>query len=87
MRRKIKKWEEKGEEYAEEKNKEAMLQKKEKKAKTAKELFDAFDTKLVLDKGPKLEEGFKVKIADLGNACWEHHHFATEIQPRQYRGP
>jgi len=23
----------------------------------------------------------------LGNACWEHHHFATEIQTRQYRGP
>lgn len=28
-----------------------------------------------------------MKIADLGNACWEHHHFATEIQTRQYRGP
>ena len=40
-----------------------------------------------MDKGPKLEEGFKVKIADLGNACWQHHHFATEIQTRQYRGP
>ena len=26
-------------------------------------------------------------VADLGNACWEHHHFATEIQTRQYRGP
>lgn len=52
-----------------------------------KDLFSAFSTKLVLDKGPKLEKGFKVKIADLGNACWEHHHFATEIQTRQYRGP
>jgi serine/threonine-protein kinase SRPK3 len=28
-----------------------------------------------------------VKIADLGNACWRHHHFATEIQTRQYRSP
>lgn len=28
-----------------------------------------------------------MKIADLGNACWRHHHFATEIQTRQYRSP
>ena len=27
-----------------------------------KDLFGAFSTKLVLDKGPKLEKGFKVKI-------------------------
>ena len=40
------------------------------------------------DRGPKLEVGkFAVKIADLGNACWTHHHFATEIQTRQYRSP
>ena len=58
-----------------------------KNKKSTKQLFSAFNTKLVLDKGPKLEKGFQVKIADLGNACWEHHHFATEIQTRQYRGP
>jgi serine/threonine-protein kinase SRPK3 len=29
----------------------------------------------------------KVKIADLGNACWKHHHFSTLIQTRQYRSP
>lgn len=40
------------------------------KNKNMKDLFGAFSTKLVLDKGPKLEKGFKVKIADLGNACW-----------------
>lgn len=45
------------------------------------------NNKLIFDKGPKLERGFKVKIADLGNACWTHHHFASEIQTRQYRGP
>lgn len=28
-----------------------------------------------------------VKIADLGNACWEHHHFTNDIQTRQYRSP
>ncbi|KAJ8986294.1 hypothetical protein NQ317_010006 [Molorchus minor] len=27
----------------------------------------------------------EIKIADLGNACWEHHHFSSEIQTRQYR--
>jgi serine/threonine protein kinase len=30
---------------------------------------------------------FTIKIADLGNACWKHHHFSTEIQTRQYRSP
>merc|ERR1719429_412169 len=29
--------------------------------------------------------GLTVKIADLGNACWEHHHFTEDIQTRQYR--
>ncbi|RPA81784.1 kinase-like protein [Ascobolus immersus RN42] len=28
-----------------------------------------------------------VKIADLGNACWVHHHFTNDIQTRQYRSP
>jgi len=30
---------------------------------------------------------FRLKIADLGNACWTHHHFQPEIQTRQYRSP
>ncbi|KAF3219984.1 serine/threonine protein kinase, CMGC group [Orbilia oligospora] len=29
----------------------------------------------------------KVKIADLGNACWTNHHFTNDIQTRQYRSP
>jgi serine/threonine-protein kinase SRPK3 len=41
----------------------------------------------VFTKVKPLEDGFKIKIADLGNACWTHYHFATEIQTRQYRGP
>ena len=28
-----------------------------------------------------------VKIADLGNACWVHHHFTNDVQTRQYRSP
>lgn len=33
------------------------------------------------------DEMISVKIADLGNACWVHHHFTDEIQTRQYRSP
>lgn len=33
------------------------------------------------------EELISVKIADLGNACWVHHHFTDEVQTRQYRAP
>uniref|UniRef100_A0A2K6A476 non-specific serine/threonine protein kinase n=1 Tax=Mandrillus leucophaeus TaxID=9568 RepID=A0A2K6A476_MANLE len=33
---------------------------------------------------PKNAEKFKVKIADLGNACWVHKHFTEDIQTRQY---
>ncbi|KAL7673508.1 hypothetical protein ACOME3_008363 [Neoechinorhynchus agilis] len=32
-------------------------------------------------------ELLQVKIADLGNACWTYHHFAEDIQTRQYRSP
>lgn len=28
-----------------------------------------------------------VKICDMGNGCWSHHHFTPEIQTRQYRSP
>ncbi len=38
-------------------------------------------------RGPKLKDDFELKIVDLGNACWKHHHFSTEIQTRQYRSP
>ena len=38
-------------------------------------------------RGPGLDENSKVKIVDMGNACWFHHHFSTEIQTRQYRSP
>lgn len=33
------------------------------------------------------EEVLKIKIADLGNACWVDHHFTEDIQTRQYRSP
>ena len=37
--------------------------------------------------GPKIDEDVKLKICDLGNGCWTHHHFSSEIQTRQYRSP
>ena len=33
-------------------------------------------------RGDPIDENVRIKIADLGNACWTHHHFATEIQTR-----
>ncbi|GME74870.1 unnamed protein product [Ambrosiozyma monospora] len=33
------------------------------------------------------EDVIKVKIADLGNACWVYRHFTDDIQTRQYRSP
>ncbi|XP_067357513.1 SRSF protein kinase 2 isoform X4 [Channa argus] len=34
---------------------------------------------------PRNAEFIRVKIADLGNACWVHKHFTEDIQTRQYR--
>uniref|UniRef100_A0A8D0L9T8 non-specific serine/threonine protein kinase n=1 Tax=Sphenodon punctatus TaxID=8508 RepID=A0A8D0L9T8_SPHPU len=34
---------------------------------------------------PRNADMLKVKIADLGNACWVHKHFTEDIQTRQYR--
>ncbi|KAJ3123863.1 serine/threonine protein kinase, CMGC group [Physocladia obscura] len=39
------------------------------------------------EKKRKEYENIQVKIADLGNACWTHHHFTSDIQTRQYRSP
>ena len=38
-----------------------------------------------LDPCVEVVEDLKVKIADLGNACWVQHHFTEDIQTRQYR--
>uniref|UniRef100_A0A7N6F6A8 non-specific serine/threonine protein kinase n=1 Tax=Anabas testudineus TaxID=64144 RepID=A0A7N6F6A8_ANATE len=34
---------------------------------------------------PRNADSIRVKIADLGNACWVHKHFTEDIQTRQYR--
>lgn len=33
----------------------------------------------------EIDPNLRVKIADLGNACWVSHHFTEDIQTRQYR--
>ena len=38
-------------------------------------------------RGPGIDENVRLKVVDLGNACWINHHFSTEIQTRQYRSP
>ena len=55
--------------------------------KSIEDLFDMKKGKISFNRGEKLKFPFKIKIADLGNACFKHHHFSTEIQTRQYRSP
>jgi serine/threonine protein kinase len=60
-----------------------------KNAKTDKEKISIM--KLINEqmnrRGPEIQPSIKVKICDMGNACWFTHHFSTEIQTRQYRSP
>ncbi|XP_037628601.1 SRSF protein kinase 3 isoform X1 [Sebastes umbrosus] len=51
---------------------------------SGRDLFSASDFVLSpLD--PQNAHRLRVKIADLGNACWVHKHFTEDIQTRQYR--
>ncbi|XP_028437974.1 SRSF protein kinase 3 isoform X2 [Perca flavescens] len=51
---------------------------------SGRDLFSASDFVLSpLD--PQNAHKLRVKIADLGNACWVHKHFTEDIQTRQYR--
>ncbi|ODM91950.1 Serine/threonine-protein kinase spk-1 [Orchesella cincta] len=49
----------------------------------AQELFKPY--KLHPDPSKEVCENIKIKIADLGNACYIDHHFSDDIQTRQYR--
>lgn len=57
------------------------LKKKDQKVK--QELEDA----KMHERGPLVDENISLKICDMGNGCWTHHHFTQKIQTRQYRGP
>jgi len=50
-------------------------------------MFDQVQTEEARKPDPCVEvvEDLRVKIADLGNACWVQHHFTEDIQTRQYR--
>jgi serine/threonine protein kinase len=41
----------------------------------------------VTNRGPKIDEDVNLAIVDMGNGCWTHHHFTSQIQTRQYRSP
>lgn len=41
----------------------------------------------VTKRGPKINEDVNLAIVDMGNGCWTHHHFTSQIQTRQYRSP
>lgn len=41
----------------------------------------------VQKRGPKIDEDVNLAIVDMGNGCWTHHHFTSQIQTRQYRSP
>jgi len=45
------------------------------------------DKTLQTKRGPKLRENCHLTICDMGNGCWTHHHFTSQIQTRQYRSP
>ncbi|XP_064812512.1 SRSF protein kinase 3 isoform X2 [Oncorhynchus masou masou] len=47
-------------------------------------MFSAADF-LVNPLEPQNADKIRIKIADLGNACWVHKHFTEDIQTRQYR--
>jgi len=39
------------------------------------------------DLAPTRRRNLIIKVADLGNACWTHKHFTSDITTRQYRSP
>ena len=75
---------------AEESLKESKKSKKRKRKETSSsmkpETVSQFSTEESLNYS-EIDPNLKIKIADLGNACWVDHHFSTEIQTRQYRSP
>ena len=48
---------------------------------------DAKPNDKVTKRGPKIDEDVNLAIVDMGNGCWTHHHFTSQIQTRQYRSP
>jgi len=55
---------------------------KSKSKETVEEMKADFDDQINGKRGRKLDEKVMVKICDMGNGCWTHHHFTPEIQTR-----
>ncbi|XP_072223598.1 SRSF protein kinase 3 [Leuresthes tenuis] len=51
---------------------------------SGRDVFSASDF-VISPLDPQNADRLRVKIADLGNACWVHKHFTEDIQTRQYR--
>ena len=60
--------------------------KRKKKNQVKVDVDSQFNTEESLNSS-EIDPNLKIKIADLGNACWVDHHYSTEIQTRQYRSP
>lgn len=80
--------------YLREKNKiihddeyRAELLKRKKLEEENDSLYNSNYERIIKKRGPGIDENVRVKVVDLGNACWTHHHFSTKIQTRQYRSP
>jgi hypothetical protein len=80
--------------YLREKNKiihdeeyRAELLKRKKLEEEKDSLYNTNNERIIKKRGPGIDENVRVKVVDLGNACWTHHHFSTKIQTRQYRSP
>lgn len=65
------------------KNEKDLKPQKEQSIEEMKKEFADLQSK----RGRKLDNKVMVKICDMGNGCWTHHHFTPEIQTRQYRSP
>lgn len=76
-----KKSEEKSQDEAKEENPKSVEE------ETVEEMKADYEEKLNNKRGRRLDEAVMVKICDMGNGCWTHHHFTPEIQTRQYRSP
>ena len=46
---------------------------------TVEEMKKEFDDIMHAKRGRKIDETVMVKICDMGNGCWTHHHFTPEI--------
>jgi len=58
---------------------EKACEEEQKKVINQPEIKKKMDVPLGKDGKPLLTENVSLKIVDLGNGCWTHHHFSTEI--------